>query len=105
MTRAAALAWLAARAPARPAALAAEMTRLIGECPDASFAAAGTMADAMGALGLFVLGGVAAGGPASPELALALLAADAFVTYTFEAGAEEGVAIHTLAHHLLHEAA
>lgn len=105
MTRSAALAWLAARSPSRPDALAVHMTRSVQNCPSSALAAASTMADAMAVLGLVTLAAVTAAGSEGPELALELLAADAFVTYAFEAAGEEDVSVGPLVERLLHEAA
>jgi hypothetical protein len=98
-------AWLASRLPARPAALAAQMTRSVAACPRGALEAATTMADALGVLGAATLRAVASQERASAELALELLAADGFVTYAFEAAAEEGVDVGPLAARLLGEAA
>lgn len=105
MTRDAIETWLNGRTPARPGALAAEMTASVNNCPDHVLAGLFTMAESMGALGLATLSRVAAGEPASPQLAMKLLAADAFVTYAFEAAAEEGVEVTLLALSLLKAAA
>lgn len=101
MSRARIETWLAAREPARPDALARQMSALIAACPDADLDQVSGMAVAMGALGIFSVRRVNAGRDASAGLALELLAADAFVTYAFEAAAEEGVDMLPLAMHLL----
>src|SRR5205085_10163733 len=93
--------WLAARQPSRPASLTAQMTRLIADCPRNELNAAGSMADAMGALGAFTVRRVSNTEASTPDLALELLAADACVTYAFEAAAEEGVEVVSLAQRLL----
>ena len=105
MTADALNAWLAARLPARPASLADQMRRSIAACPAARLADAGSVADALGAVGLCALDSVAASTSTHDDLALELLAADAFVTYAFEAAAEEGRDIGPLAHALLAGAA
>lgn len=105
MTRASIERWLSERTPQRPAALATQMTRSVASCPVAALDAAPSMAEAMGVLGLATLTTVAAREPASSEVALELLAADAFVTYAFEAAADEGVPVAPLALKLLHAAA
>jgi len=105
VTRAAIESWLTTRRPARPEALAVQMTRSITSCPDAPLAASASMAAAMGALGIATLASVTARTQPSPQLALELLAADAFVTYAFEAAAEEGVDVPALALHLMQAAA
>lgn len=102
MTRDAVAAWLAARRPAPPAALAARLTHALAAYSEERLRAAGTMAEAMADLGLATLAGLKGG--ESAELALDLLAADGFVTYAFEAAAEEGVNVESLATRLLTEA-
>jgi len=105
MTHGEALLWLADRSPARPDALVLKMMQSVKDCPSAVLELAPTMADAMGSLGLAALAAVTAAGSEGPDLALELLAADAFVTYAFEAAAEEGVSVAVLVDRLLHEAA
>jgi hypothetical protein len=104
VTRARIEVWLASREPSRPAALAAQMTRQIIECADDDINAAATMAEAMGTLGLCAVARVNEERTTSSDLALELLAADAFVTYAFEAAAEEGVDVMPLALRLLRAA-
>lgn len=104
MTREAIEHWLAARTPNRPPALATQMSRFIAECPAAELNGATTMAAAMGALGIHAVSRVAGEREPSEGQALELLAADAFVTYAFEAAAEEGVDVMPLALHLLRAA-
>ncbi len=99
------VAWLAARSPARPDALDAHMMKWVKGCPVGALDGSPTMADAMGVLGVATLAAVTSGGSEGPELALELLAADAFVTYAFEAAAEEGVSVGLLVERLLSEAA
>ena len=96
--------WLGARRPERPAALEAQMARSLEACPGHVLAAAPTMTEAMGLLGLRSLASVAGREPDGPQLAMELLAADAFVTYAFEAAAEEAVGVQPLVTRLLHEA-
>lgn len=105
MTAAAVEHWLRARQPGRPEALAGQMSRSLATCPAASLEAAPTVSSALGVLGLYVLAGVAEGPGESPQVALELLAADAFVTYAFEAAAEEGVSVAPFAGWLIREAA
>lgn len=105
MTRNDALVWLSNRAPARPDALALHMMLSVRDCPDGAIDRAPTMAEAMGALGVAALSAVTAGQAEGPDLALQLLAADAFVTYAFEAAAEEGVSVGPLVEQLLREVA
>jgi hypothetical protein len=89
VTREAVLAWLGSREPAAPALLAGRLADLAGEAPAEVLGA--TMTDTMQALGRFALGRSLARGEAGTDVALDLLAADAYVTYAFEAAAEEGV--------------
>jgi hypothetical protein len=84
MTRAELLAWLDTRRPAPPAALRA---RLAASVTDADLGLPAHLAE----LGRGLLERVAARPQGGRELALDLLAADAFVTYAFEAQAEEAV--------------
>ena len=105
MTRADALIWLANRTPARPDALVLKMMLSVQECPAGALEGAPTMSEAMGVLGVAALDAVTAEGSEGPELALELLAADAFVTYAFEAAAEEDVSVGRLVERLLHEVA
>ena len=89
MTREAVLAWLGSREPAAPALLADRLAALANQAPPAPLGA--TMTDTMQALGRFALERSLARGEEGSDVALDLLAADAFVTYAFEAAAEEGV--------------
>jgi hypothetical protein len=84
MTRTDVLAWLDTRRPAAPAALRA---RLEATVIDADLGLAAHLAE----LGRALLERVAARPRGGRELALDLLAADAFITYAFEAQAEEAV--------------
>ena len=81
MTRDAVLAWLAERRPAPPEALRAHLVRRVREL-DAPLPVH------LAALGRELLAGVNASPERGRALALDLLAADAFVTYAFEAQAE-----------------
>jgi len=83
MTRAQVLAWLDTRRPAPPATL---RDRLRGAVHDAPLDLAGHLAQH----GRELLERVASRPEGGRELALDLLAADAFATYAFEAQAEEG---------------
>jgi len=80
------LAWLAQRRPAPPPALAAHLAAAAAGSP-APEASPGTLV----ALGHRLLARVTAAPAGGRELALDLLAADAFVTYAFEAQAEADV--------------
>jgi len=87
-TRAEMLAWLSARRPAAPEPLAAHLATLVHDSRR-------TLPESLAATGVELLGMVAAAPEAGRELALDLLAADALVTYAFEAQAEldiEGLA-------------
>jgi hypothetical protein len=83
MTRAQVLAWLDTRRPAPPATL---RERLRGAVHDAPLGLAAHLAQH----GRELLEQVVARPGGGRELALDLLAADAFATYAFEAQAEEG---------------
>lgn len=87
MSREEVVAWLVAREPAAPAPLAARVMELAREAPAASFGA--TMTETMGNLGRYALDRSLGRGEMGNDVALDLLAADAFVTYAFEAAAEE----------------
>lgn len=112
MTPAAVLTWLVQRRPERPAALAARMDRAVCEAEPAELAAAPSMADAMALLGLAMLhrvnqrSSLEQAAPADKDaVALDLLAADAFVTYAFEAAAEDRTDVGALVARLLERAA
>jgi hypothetical protein len=81
MTRRELLAWLEARRPAPPEAL---FTHLAAALADADL----RLPDHLAQLGQQALARVARRPQGGRELALDLLAADAFVTYAFEAQAE-----------------
>ena len=85
MTRREVLAWLEARRPIPPDALRACLEAAVtdGELP-----ALVPLPDQLAVLGRRVLGRVARRPEGGRELALELLAADAFITYAFEAQAE-----------------
>jgi len=92
-------AWLAARTPPAPALLAARLDGFVRTAPADRLV--GTMTDALGALGLLALRVSLARGETGDEVAMDLLAADAFVTYAFEMAAEEGADVGRLAAELL----
>lgn len=94
--------WLAARAPAPPAALAERLRHALDAASDATLAGTG-MAEAMGTLGIVTLVALRDRQAQGEGVALDLLAADAFVTYAFEAAAEEGTDVMALAQRLLKE--
>lgn len=78
------VAWLETRRPVPPPALAAHLRRSVinADLP---------LSDHLALLGARALQGVASRPDGGRELALELLAADAFVTYAFEAQAEADV--------------
>lgn len=78
------LQWLAGRRPAAPATLAAHTTAACAG-PD------GELPASLARAGVALVRRVAGAGPGSRALALDLLAADALVTYAFEAQAEQDV--------------
>ncbi len=87
MTRAEVLAWLDARRPAPPPALRARLNHAVAELLPAP---SSVLSAYLAQLGRRLLDGVAGRPQGGRELALDLLAADAFATYAFEAQAEEG---------------
>ena len=105
MKRDAIEAWLRARRPERPGALTLQMSRSVGACPTGALDEAASMSAALGVLGLRTLALVTRAQTPDAQLALELLAADAFVTYAFEAAAEEDVAVAPFVCWLVREAA
>ena len=87
MTRNEVLAWLDSRRPAPPGAL---RERLHGAVDQLLPAPGSPLPAYLAQLGRELLARVAARPDGGRELALDLLAADAFATYAFEAQAEEG---------------
>ena len=85
MTRAAVLEWLARRHPAPPDALRAHLATAVTDRP-------GALPDHLALEGAALLARVMESPGSGRERALDLLAADAFVTYAFEAQAEGDVA-------------
>lgn len=85
MTGTEVLAWLGTRRPAPPAALRAHIERAVTEASPLPLPAH------LAELGRVLLGRVASRPEGGRELALDLLTADAFVTYAFEAQAEDDV--------------
>jgi hypothetical protein len=83
MSREEVLSWLEARRPAPPAALRERLRDAVHDTPL-------DLAAHLAQLGHELLASVAARPSGGRELALDLLAADAFATYAFEAQAEEG---------------
>jgi len=93
--------WLAQRQPDRPAELSRHMTHALEVCDEAGLDQARTMSDALGLLGLEALKRVVERRSGSQKLAMDLLAADAFVTYAFEAAAQDGGEVEPLVSRLL----
>jgi hypothetical protein len=89
MTRHGVLAWLDARRPAPPAALRAHLNATV---TDGGAALPLPLAEHLVALGQRLLSRVVEQPRGGRELALDLLAADALVTYAFEAQAEADIA-------------
>jgi hypothetical protein len=85
MSRREVLAWLEARRPVPPDALRACLEAAV---TDAELSPVLALPDQLALLGRRVLGRVAGRLAGGRELALELLAADAFITYAFEAQAE-----------------
>ncbi len=85
MTRREVLAWLAARRPVPPDALRAGIEAVVS---DAELSPLDPLPDQLALLGRQMLGRVAGRPGGGRELAVELLAADAFITYAFEAQAE-----------------
>ena len=81
MTRSEVVAWLAARRPAAPPPLVEPMTRWLVDSP-------ASLPDHLALAGRALLDRVLSRPQGGRELALDLLAADALVTYAFEAQAE-----------------
>src|SRR2546428_885670 len=84
MTRQEVLAWLDERRPAPPPALRAHLEAAVVDAPD-------PLPEHLARLGSDLLARVASHPAGGREVALDLLAADAFVTYAFEAQAEAAV--------------
>ena len=87
MTRDEVLTWLGTRRPAPPAALRAQIEGAVRTVNDSKLPLPSHLAD----VGRALLSRVASRPQGGRELALDLLAADAFITYAFEAQAEEDV--------------
>ncbi|HLQ69567.1 MAG TPA: hypothetical protein VK124_08585 [Gemmatimonadales bacterium] len=83
MTRDEVMAWLDARRPVPPTTLRERLRSAVHDTPL-------PLAEHLAELGRELLAGVASRPTGGRELALDLLAADAFATYAFEAQAEEG---------------
>jgi hypothetical protein len=102
VTRASFLTWLHQRQPEPPAALGRQLALCVQTAPDSAFASESVAAVA-GALGLTTLGAVVRRQGVAYDAAMDLLAADALVTYAFEAASEEGGDVTGLARRLLDE--
>jgi hypothetical protein len=76
--------WLGEREPAPPTALRARLERVVDDSAE-------PLPEHLARLGRELLAAVAARPDGGRDLALDLLAADAFVTYAFEAQADSGV--------------
>ncbi len=96
------LGWLGARAPAPPRALSDKLASIVAAAPDAAFQG-GSVAEVTGRLGIATLRAVVQRQAVAYDGAMDLLAADAFVTYAFEAASEGGEEVTGLVHRLLAE--
>jgi len=104
VSRADVIAWLQEREPQPPRALADQLDAVVRAAPDSLFAAE-SLAAAIASVGLHTLRSVVRRQGASCDTAMDLLAADAFVTYAFEAAAEVDGDLTGLASRLLGEVA
>jgi len=95
-------AWLQSRQPAPPPDLAAKLAECLAAAPDGMLEGP-SRAEAVGRLGLARLRTAAGRRDATEEAAMDLLAADALVTYAFEAAAEEGADLSALVRRFLAE--
>jgi hypothetical protein len=100
VTRSEVLAWLQSRVPAPPAALTAKLADCVAAAPGAALDG-DSVADTVGRLGLATLHAVVERQSVAYDAAMDLLAADAFLTYAFEAAAEDGAELPALASRLL----
>jgi len=100
VTRASIHSWLAERQPEPPTDLAVKLAECVDAAPEAVLAG-DSMAEVIGSLGTWLLQSVVERQKSSYDAALDLLAADAFVTYAFEAASEEGSDVRGLATQLL----
>lgn len=100
MTRDSVRSWLRSRTPEPPAALARKLAQCLDAAPDAVLAG-DSLAEIAGRLGLATLRTVVQRQGVAYDSAMSLLVADAFVTYAFEAAAEEGEDVSGLVHRLL----
>ena len=102
MTRSEVLSWLEDREPQPPRAVAEQLDAVVRSAPDSLFAAE-SLAAAIAGVGLHTLRSVVKRQGVSYDTAMDLLAADAFVTYAFEAAAEASADVTGLANRLLGE--
>ena len=89
MTRDSVRSWLASRTPTPPEALTRKLAQCLDAAPDALLAG-DSVAEVAGRLGVASLRTVVERPGVAYDAAMDLLVADAFVTYAFEAAAEEG---------------
>jgi hypothetical protein len=102
MTRGEVLAWLAEREPQPPRALVEQLDAVVRAAPESLFAAE-TLAATIAAIGVATLRSVARRQGVAYDTAMDLLAADALVTYAFEATAEGSGDVNALSRWLLSE--
>lgn len=102
MTRTAILKWFGERTPAPPPALSQKLAECVECAPDSVFAG-GSVAEVAGRLGIVTLQAVVRRQQVAHDGAMDLLAADAFVTYAFEAASEGGDEVTGLVRRLLAE--
>ncbi len=100
VSRASVRSWLLSRQPAPPADLATRLAQCVDAAPESLFAGE-SVALAVGAIGTWLLQAVVERQRTAYDAALDLLAADAFVTYAFEAASEEGTDVTGLANQFL----
>lgn len=89
--------WLDARRPAPPPVLARQLDAVLAACPPDRLAGAGSMAETMSLLGVCALDSLDGRPPEGRDVAMDLLAADAFITYAFEAASEDGADVEAVA--------
>jgi hypothetical protein len=94
--------WLQSRTPAPPRALAEKLAQCLTTAPE-SLLAGDSLAEIAGRLGVARLRTAVQRQGVADEAAMDLLAADAFVTYAFEAAAEAAEDPTGLVHRLLVE--
>lgn len=102
MTRDAVRTWLKGRRPEPPVDLATKLAECVDAAPVAVFAGE-SVAAVVGGIGTWLLQAALERREVARDAALDLLAADAFVTYAFEAASEEGADVAGLAGRLLAE--